>query len=441
MPVFKYTVANREGKQLRGSVEAPDQNIAKSELSNLGFSVLTLEESAEILKKSNSPKFAFEAKDNNGKSISGTIPAKDRKEAFTRLQREYNLSVDVLWKEGSANKEDTLSLQSEESERIEKEKEQKIDEQKEKQFVKTKVEHLLQKVNEIIQKYEQDFDKQQNAEIQKKINKLLRIKSSTNTDYILKTAEELLEFIQSQEKTLKEKGNTDKQISLKMETKELMRELNTGSKPKTLSGDIIGKLERLKNNTNSEILTNFPEKTRNFFKTPATIKVIKEKISNYNKQIFDFVKLYFKEPTPEYKEKVKNSIKEVWEKRKSAVQNLKQVKKGIKEHKSSEKEKKKEGFYLKASEEINALSGWLLAFYTTYYFASLYLSTKDFGFSEIPKGFAVYDSKLFKYILIFLFLLHASTALKTNFFRQNALANIILPGIFIFGSIIAFLNF
>ena len=100
-----------------------------------------------------------------------------------------------------------------------------------------------------------------------------------------------------------------------------------------------------------------------------------------------------------------------------------------------------EGFTTSFIGELNALTGWLLAFYIIYYFVSLYLKTKDFGLSGIPKGFIVYESRIFKYILVTLFLLHITTAIKINFFKKNLIADIILLPVFIFATIISILNF
>ncbi|MFA5820656.1 MAG: hypothetical protein WC873_00885, partial [Candidatus Gracilibacteria bacterium] len=96
---------------------------------------------------------------------------------------------------------------------------------------------------------------------------------------------------------------------------------------------------------------------------------------------------------------------------------------------------------LKLLDEIASLTGWLLFFYILYYFAALYLSTKNFGLSQIPKGFLVYDSHIFKYILVIVFLLHSAISLKVNFFRKSPLADLLLIPGFFFGSIIVLINF
>ncbi|MEK7127077.1 MAG: hypothetical protein AAB848_03125, partial [Patescibacteria group bacterium] len=90
---------------------------------------------------------------------------------------------------------------------------------------------------------------------------------------------------------------------------------------------------------------------------------------------------------------------------------------------------------------LTTFTGWLLLFYITYYFTSLYLNTKNFGIEHIPQGFTVYDSRIFKYVVIIIFLLHCSASVKTNFFRKSVLADIILVPVFLLGTIITLLNF
>ena len=75
MALFRYIVTNQSGKKLSGTVEAPNYNVARKELNNLGFSILNLVPTTEKPKAENSKKFIFEALDNNSKFIQGSIPA------------------------------------------------------------------------------------------------------------------------------------------------------------------------------------------------------------------------------------------------------------------------------------------------------------------------------------------------------------------------------
>lgn len=460
MPIFKYTVANKEGKKLNGTIEVPNEELARSELNNLGFSILNLEqqEAQNSQEQKDLEKFVFEALDKHSKEITGTIPSSNEEETYRKLTKEYDLTVTAIWKEGS-NEEEISKARIEgtkkfqEALRMEEEamsKEQRIktiEEEKNEQFIKSKIENVLVGVNSILQEFDKEFDKTQKMDINKKINKILRIKHSSNLEYILASAEELLNFLQAQEKVLKEKGLNDKQLELSIKTRELLNNLKKTGAPKTLSDDILRKIESWEESTKNsqnffvkfirKILANIKE----FLTTPPEIKTIQEQIRGYDSQIFNFIKLYFKEASPEYKMKIKNSIKTIWTARKNAKKEISRLKKEIRDRKKLETlNLMEESFITSLTKELNALTGWLLAFYVVYYFLAIYLTTKDFGLAHIPKSITVYESHTFKYIFAIIFLLHATTSLKVNFFKKSLLASIILIPIFLFTSIIALLN-
>jgi len=459
MAVFKYTVANSEGKKLSGTVEAPDEITARTELNNLGFSILTLVETKEIPKEpDNTTKYVFEAIDKNSKLVSGTIPSETEEEAQEKLVKEYALTITAIWKSGASEKDiqearkkgqvDFQSQISTKQDLEETNKEKTLEQKNKENFVKDKIEKILSEINQLLASFEDELDLDQKSEINKKINKLLRIKHSTNTEYILATAQELLQFIESQESRLKEKGHQDKRLELQIQTRKLLDELNKTTKPESITEDIlkrIGNWEKShadeKDKAVVQLVQRFLNSVKDFFKTPPELQVIKDQIKVYNGQIFSFIKLYFKEPTPEYREKVKTSIETIWNARKKAKNSLKQAKKLLKERKQAEKDKTEEHFLRSLVEELNTFTGWLLFFYLLYYFVSIYLTTKDFGLGTIPQSFFIYESSLFKFVLGIIFFLHATTALKTNFFKRSIIANAFLIPFFVFGSIIVLLNF
>ncbi|MCX6735108.1 MAG: hypothetical protein NTZ25_04360 [Candidatus Peregrinibacteria bacterium] len=467
MAIFKYTIANKDGKKLSGSVEAPDENTARLELENLGFSILLLQETKESPQSDSTlGKFAFEAIDKNSRLVSGTIPSKTKEEAIVKLQTEYELNISAIWPEGSTNeqieaarKEGQQRLQTQlqtttptiptQAQNPEGEtKVVSLEQEKKNQFIKEKIELTLKAVNELIKKFDQDLAPDKKVEINKKIDKLLRIKNSTNVDYILESANELLKFLEEQEKSLKENVHQEKRFEFQVQTQKMLQTLNQQEHQKNFSEDLTEKIQgwqkaHLENpekaSLGARIINSVLVKIQKFFTTPPEIAALKMQISSYNKQLWEFAKLYFKEPTPEYKTKVKNTLKTIWQARKRAIENLKILKQQLKGAEIVEKSEEKVLFTL--IEEMNAFTGWLLGFYVIYYIVSLYLNTKDFGLSSIPTSFHVYETHLFKYILVITFLLHSISALKVNFFRNSAAANIILPPIFVFGSIITLLNF
>jgi len=471
MSSFKYIVANKEGKKLSGSVESTDLMTARSELNSLGFSVIDLEEIKEDLsKKSDSSavtdKFVFEAVDKHSKLITGTIHGKNEEEAYSNLRTKYDLTVTAIWPYGSseteiaeARTEGTRKLQElfvEEEKTTSEGSAISLEDKKIEEMAKGKIERILKAVNDILTQLEKDIDPDQKAEINKKLDKLLRIKNSKNIQYILDTAEELLNFLQSQEKSLKEKGLQDKRLFLQLKTQNLLNEIKAKKVSKSLSEDIEDRIENFQyTHPSYKIINNFLEKIKSAFSTPQEIRQIEAEIQGYNKQIWDFFIMWIKEPTPEYKEKIKDSIKTIWETRKKAKEEIKKIRKLYKEKKYKE-EAEKEGidikdlidlrgnFLGKFTEEVNLLTGWLLVFYLSYYFISLYITTKDFGLLElkdIPRNFFIYESQTFKYILGIIFITHICTSLKINFLKKSILGSIGLTIFFIFGTISVLLNF
>src|SRR5690606_24230078 len=97
-------------------------------------------------------------------------------------------------------------------------------------FTKAKIETVLRQVNELIKNYDPYFEAEQRRLIHTKIDKVLRIKNSSNYEYILQSAQDLLLSIQEQEEKLLEAGLGDKQIELALQTRNLMSELKRKSK-------------------------------------------------------------------------------------------------------------------------------------------------------------------------------------------------------------------
>ncbi|MFA6992067.1 MAG: hypothetical protein WC269_02185 [Candidatus Gracilibacteria bacterium] len=475
MPIFKYTVVNKEGKKLVGTIETGDQNSAKQELNALGFSVLEIEELkgfSTVQSDQSLLKFSFEAIDKAGKQITGTIPAHSKEEAINRLVREYDLTVTAIYSEGARQEEvqkareegiKGLSGKKTESELLGEVKTTKSEIEKQKdQLFREKIDFVLAKIYELVKTFDKDISPDQKSEINKKIDKLLRIKGSTNYDYILETTKDILKFIQSQEKSFRDKGLTEKKIQLEFESKVLMDELKRASvKDTSIKGSLGEKIkqmrERVEQKKQNAILGIFKkilDSLEKMFETPPEVLILEGKIKGYNTQLWELLQLYLKEPTKEYKDKVKSSLITVWDERKKAKEDLKVLRKRLKEAQYTTQELAKhttetpisgfttpESFSSSFAEEVTSFSGWLLGVYLIYYFTSLYLTTKDFGLGEIPRGFFFYDSHIFKYLLTILFLMHCSLSIKLTFFRQNTVATIVIVPVFFLSSVIALLNY
>src|SRR5262245_16198190 len=100
MPKYRYIVVNEENKQLNGTISTPDEQSARQELNELGFSVISInelnEEENTAKKDEEMPIFEFGAIDKNQKHVAGTIQAEDRYAAYKRLVNEYSFDVEYI---------------------------------------------------------------------------------------------------------------------------------------------------------------------------------------------------------------------------------------------------------------------------------------------------------------------------------------------------------
>ncbi|MDX9970899.1 MAG: hypothetical protein RBS56_03245 [Candidatus Gracilibacteria bacterium] len=453
MSLFKYTVTNKEGRRLSGTIEANSELLARKELNDMGFSILDFSEFKEdpsILKTDGHEKFEFEAIDVHSKIVKGTIPALNIDVASKRLKNEYDLTVLAIWKENAnpadiekAKQEGKIVLQNFLDEIAKKKLEESAPhtDEKEQEFVKEKVETLMKKVLILLQKYDKEFDNDIKNEINKKIDKLLRIKNSNNTDYIQSTAKELLSYIESQTKTLEEKGYHDKKIELKMETGSLLDELKKTQSPKTLSKDITSKIEKWQNKykrkseIQNSIFTKYLTKIFDYIgeklKTPEEIKKINDEISAYKKQRFDLIKLIFKEPAKEYRNKILSNIKLINEKIKTAKDKRKVLKGASAPTQKQPDETTQSKTQIKENifSEISTLSGFILSVYLSYYFLAYLIGTEKIFEIQKLKGLEINPNGIFKYMLVCFFLIHCGISLKQNYFEKNKFAGPIITTI------------
>lgn len=105
MPLFSYRAIDNDNKEVRGSIEAPDADSAKTALEDVHLEVLEVTEATRIrpptktdpAASSTEPaSFAFEGKDESGAVHRGTIQAQSKQAAFQRLRDEQGLFVSML---------------------------------------------------------------------------------------------------------------------------------------------------------------------------------------------------------------------------------------------------------------------------------------------------------------------------------------------------------
>ena len=245
---FSYTATNAEGKKLTGIINATSRDDAKQQLNLLGLSILEIKTIESAPSANQAPtgtpelqKLQFEATDKNGKQIKGTIPAKAPLLAYKRLVEEYHFTVQTLGPLPADSSLDEIKNQYE-VERHET-KTEKLGIGKplsedpaflmEKELLLKQIEEILQKVRAMLAQYETKISPEKRAEIEGTIDKLLRIKSSNNLDYIRHTCTELLKKVQDDEIFLTSVEHDQERSSVVIYSERMMLELQKAAAAKT----------------------------------------------------------------------------------------------------------------------------------------------------------------------------------------------------------------
>jgi hypothetical protein len=459
MPNYSYTVLNKKGEKLTGAIEANDLGGARENLNKLGFSIVAIEKAPEDSKNSKGIKtFEFEGIDEEGKSVEGTIKSQDKTSAYKKLKTEYGLEVKYLIdssldenqkiKERNKGVSDLEVILRKESREI-KEKESKYafvehKEEHEKKL-REKTEFVIKRLETFMKEYASAIEPQKFETLKKEKDKLLRIKSSKNTEYIKTTTEEILQLIQEEEFFVKGKISEERKTHIKVEAKKIMEELNISKGKEIKRTEIVNNLQKWNQDHfhdredlkfHEKIIKKITELIIELLNEDPKVTALKKRLSAINKQLFDYIKLYIKEKSKSNKVDIKKSIKLIYAKRKQIKAELSGLRNGLKEELKRANPKSPSTF----SENIVGFTGWLLTFYLVYYFISIYITTKDLGLTSIPKGFHVYDSVTFKYLIIIIFFLHISFSLKRSFFKESILASFIIFPISIISGILILFN-
>lgn len=447
MAQFQYTAVNSAGKKLSGVIGAATNEEARKELNALGISVLVMNKIAETGEQSvtseagtsqDLPKFEFEAIDKNARKVIGTIPASNRYKAFKRLMEEYEFEVSYVVTAGAspeekmkAKQEDLSVLKGEYEEQLKKEGKvvsESTDpsntqfEQKRDHLLK-KVDLILNKIKSLLAEYKDEIKPENTKIIQNYVDKLLRIKSSTNLDYIEHTSEELLKKVQDQELFLHKEQMSSQRDDLKLETQKLMAELHSGpSEKKNLSDDLEGVQNKLMN-SHSRFMRGLGQWIK-ILLPDEDEKAMKAKITTLNSQIWTYRKIWFKTPKGS-RESIRESIKNLQEEKKQVQIELADYKKR-KRVRAMEEQEAQEPLI---TEEIKHFLGWLLAFYLVAYFLSHYAITKSFpGGNPLPGDFDLLASGTLRALLMSVFLWYTLLSFRIEFLRYKIWSNmVVLP--------------
>jgi len=384
-------------------------------------------------------KFEFEARDKTGKKIVGTIPAADKMTALSRLINEYQFDVQYLSNHSATQAEkdhdrqeglDNLKTQVKDLDPAKTEaKEETLQDKsfKQKQEVLlTKVDYVLEKIKEVLKKFDQEIKPENKKLIQGYIDKLLRIKNSTNLEYIEHTTEELLQKVQDQEIFLHKESFQKEKTSLMLESQELLSSLHTSSSKKSFSDDIQEKLSLVKFKPLQTLMQKIAEKT----KQDPEVAGAKSILKSLNKQLFSYAKIWFQTKDKEAKQQVVESMKSNLEERKKIKEQIANLK-GKKTKKAVPKQPKPQDETFIA--EATNFLGWLLSFYLIYYFATYYFTQKDTPYTlSLPWDPHISETPLLKYLVAILMLWYILLATKTKFAPK---VRYLTPALSIFGVI------
>lgn len=453
MPQFQYTAVNNSGKKLNGVIGAVDENEARKQLNTFGISVLGIKKTKELAgasPKSTEPTiiageeldtFEFEAFDKNGRKVLGSIPADNRYKAFKRLMDEYKFEVSYVVKMGAspeekekAKLEDLTALRAEYDEKHKSKVEKKImnaDFEEKKAALLSKVDSILEKIKALLAQYDADIKPESKQQIQKYIDKLLRIKSSTNLDYIEQTSEELLKKIQGQELFLHKEKMSAERDKLKLETQKMMANLHRKSSDKKDVMDELGNLQGKLIKSKYAIFKQFGKILKPFALTPKE-KDLKKQIRTVNKQVWSFRKIWLT-ANKGTKSNAYKSLQKIIDERNRKKLDFKTL------HEKNKEVKEGQVHEPLIAEEVMNFLGWLLGFYLVAYFFSYYVFAKAFPKGNpLPGDFNLLESSMLRTLLISFFLWYVLLHLRIQYLRYQNWANaVIIPlGIVINASLI-----
>lgn len=430
---FSYTIVNKEGKKLTGTIDGDTENAARDELNKLGFPVLDMlvinaETAEEILGKTN--KFEFEAIEKSGRKIIGNIAGENRFEAFKRLIKEYHFTVEKIWEASAAldiQEEqknlgviDLYTLLKKESS-AEKPDEnviamQKEQEEKEK-YVQKHIGELLEKAAIFIEKDGGKMNPEEKKEVQGKIDRLIRLKNSSNIGYIRHLGEELLMRLETRA------GETGDE-KIKLEFKKLMTSLREEKIQTSWRQQILQSIKAWKEkNTKSQdgvggILWPILSFMEDALTEPPEISGRKEKINLLSREIFSYYKLLIMEKSPELRDEIKESIKQLGGEKEILKDELAEIKRKYREEEELKEEKT---IWEKTKEELLQLLGWMLFFYIIYAILMRYKLLPK----SIEKMIDTSTTKNFTVLLTIIFCTYIIAKTKKAVFPGSTFAGII----------------
>lgn len=455
MPKYSYTVINQEGQKLTGTINAQSEKLAQEDLSKLGFPVLDITEIPEEKLaglNGESQKFEFQAVDQNGRKVVGSIGAEDKYAAFKRLISEYHFAVEHLYlttlspdakdeekKRGVVDLYAQLKTEQQKAEMAKGAESKIINEEEMAVFIGKQIDTILEKMRNMQEEFKDAIKPEEKTIIGKKIDRLARVKTSKNLEYIKHLAQDLLTYAESQNIFLEKSsesqdmGQSDKKIqSFRLEMKKLLNQIQSEKMSVSLRQDTLntinGWLDKHINGNNSpasweKAIGSILTFIANIISEPEEITVLKEKIRGVDKQIWDYYKMYIKENTIEGRNEIKESLRSLKEQKTELKLEL-----AATEHKLAKEVQlaEQETVTARVSGELTSITGWLFAIYFGIHVYTIYSTTRQLPVNIAIPALQISGEKSYLITMLILLVIHGFFRIRSIIILRRALANLIL---------------
>jgi len=463
MPKFSYTVINPEGLTLNGIIEAENESSAREKLNKMDFSVVEIMPLSEEEKKEVEEeivRYEFEGVDQAGRKIKGTIDAADKYSAFKRLVSEYRIEIAALYK-GAATEEEKEAekekgvvdlyarLKKEQAEESAKNSKKILHEIKieEKKYIEEKIDFVLKKVDELLTNFSDILKQEEKNDIEKQRDKLLRLKTSSNIQYLEQLCEELLNRIQSQEIYISQKVQNERVEKFNIEIKEALSDIRRNKSSLDIRNKIIQSIaywrtNNIDNTKNPSLINKIINRLlltiEEWLEEDPRITEAKNKLRTVKQKIKDYKKIYKQELSEEIRKEIKESIKKFQYEKEYIEDEIKNLKISIKREIEAAGE---ESMMNKIISELATLTGYLLAIYILFYLVSEYMFTKNLGIKPENYIFSIQRSIQFHYIVAILFISNVILSGKCLFFKKSRAGAFLTFPLILLLSLLIILNF
>jgi hypothetical protein len=474
---FSYTALNTDNQQLTGVLDSGSIENAQQELHKMGLSIISItpisEEEFERLKSVKKETraegiqtFSFEASDPTGKTINGTIDARDAYSAYKRLVTEYKFKINDLYLSDADEKQkaDSKSKLDEWASKLseegyvvsaiggvkgEMEGESEIDKQ-----IVGEIDRFIVNAKKVIKEHSDKFTSLFLQQIDKTLGELERVRTSNNIKHICEISNELFELISHPDNLPPEGAEPDKTYQNTLDSMKgsglirgdfdaYAKAVGLGKIKSIFSG--IKKMFGLKEKPRLE--RQFEEKTKSpiilflrklIRKSPAKKKIEKQAPKTGFALVIKVFFAYIAAPNAILRQARKQELKEVYRAWKTSKP-IKTKGKGAaaisatgKEalagqlEEEAEAEGKESRWNLSPIfAEIDSFIAWLLFFYIFYFFLVDFSLEKDIG---LPRDFIIKTLKtpLILNITIFLLFTHFILKMKSGYFRNNIIGSAFL---------------